>query len=105
MKPKHLMGDSIAYNIRKKNKNDFIETGVGFPIPYDLVSLKIIRKKILPNYTLRFFNDDDMHIKLTHKYDIIYLQGWWTGHEWDGYKLLKSDKVLAWKKTHTEDTR
>jgi hypothetical protein len=39
-------------------------------------------------------------------FDMVLLQlenrcvkGWWDGREWDGYRLLPSDKVFYWKKT------
>lgn len=105
MNPKNLMHIPIPLKIKNKFVNKFVDVGTAFPIPYELVTLKLMRKKHLQISAFQSFIDDDMQIKLSDQHEIKYIEGWWTGHDWDGYKLLKSDKVLAWKKVTWDQSR
>jgi hypothetical protein len=50
---------------------------------------------------------------IPYPYDLLYLKtetkvktGWWSGHHWEGLRLLPTDKVLYWKyKGETNERR
>jgi hypothetical protein len=68
--PYEVGRDGFEYRDIKKDIDGWIDAQIFRPIPYDLVLLKP-EGKVKP--------------------------GWWTGVQWDGYRLTSDEKVFYWK--------
>ena len=72
LEPPYTVGvDDFQYNDIPFIRENEIDPNIYKPLAYDMVDLITQRKTI---------------------------KGWWTGDHWEGYRLLPSDKVLAWRK-------
>lgn len=75
------------YNIRIPSKGRPVFTYVS--IPKDSLGFADASLYLPEDYILCTLNLEDGR---RH-------HGWWTGHNWDGYKMKARDKVISWRRS------
>lgn len=68
--PYQVTKDDFTNKDIKTDYDGWVDPKLYRPEPYELVIMKLERKTI---------------------------SGWWTGHKWEGLRLIKGDKILYWK--------
>ncbi len=69
----------VSYSTVMYGKEGWVNPNHFKPLKFDLLLLRICRN----NHVL----DQE-------------LIGWWTGQNWEGYKIRPTDIIIAWKRTH-----